>query len=153
MLIDAEMAKALPMRSIEADVERGRLRFFAKAIGQTDPVYSDVDAARRAGHPDVPVPPTFFFSLEMDDPDAFSFLSELDIDLGRILHGEQSFTYHSLAYAGETLVLRPRIADVHTKKGGALQFLVKHTDITRPTGEPVAEAEFSLAISNPEVGA
>jgi hypothetical protein len=29
----------------------GRLRFFAKAIGQTDPVYTDEAAARAAGHP------------------------------------------------------------------------------------------------------
>ncbi|GAA5112303.1 MaoC family dehydratase N-terminal domain-containing protein [Haloechinothrix salitolerans] len=153
MHIDPEKAKALPLRPIEADVERGRLRFFAKATGQRDPVYSDVEAARRAGHPDLPVPPTFFFSLELEDPDAFSFLSELDIDMRRILHGEQSFTYHSLAYAGETLVLRPSIADVYTKKGGALEFLVKRTEVTRPSGEPVAEAEFSLAISHPEVTA
>lgn len=151
MHIDPEKAKALPFRPIEAEVERGRLRFFAKATGQDDPIYSDVDAARQAGHPDLPVPPTFFFSLELEDPDAFSFLADLNINLGRILHGEQSFTYHSLAHAGETLVLKPRISDVYTKKGGALQFLVKHTEITRPNGEPVADAEFSLAISHPEV--
>lgn len=153
MHIDPEKAKALPFRPIEAAIERGRLRFFAKATGQRDPVYSDVEAARRAGHPDLPVPPTFFFSLEIDDPGSLSFLAELDIDLGRILHGEQSFTYHSLAYAGETLMLQPKITDVYSKKGGALQFLVKRTDITRLTGEPVAESTFSLAISHPEVRA
>lgn len=38
-------------------VERARLRFFAKAIGETDPVYTDVDAAKAAGHPDIPAPP------------------------------------------------------------------------------------------------
>ncbi|MPY78402.1 MAG: hypothetical protein GEV04_07875, partial [Actinophytocola sp.] len=67
MHIDPEKAKALTIRPIEADIERGRLRFFAKAIGQKDPIYSDVDAARRAGHPDLPVPPTFFFSMELED--------------------------------------------------------------------------------------
>jgi hypothetical protein len=50
-------------------VERGRLRFFAKAISETDPVYTDEAAARAAGHPALPVPPTFFFCLEMDRPD------------------------------------------------------------------------------------
>ena len=32
------------------DVERGRLRFFAKAIGEMDLIYTDDAAARRAGH-------------------------------------------------------------------------------------------------------
>ena len=34
----------------ELALERGRLRFFALAIGETDPVYTDVDAARAAGY-------------------------------------------------------------------------------------------------------
>jgi wyosine [tRNA(Phe)-imidazoG37] synthetase (radical SAM superfamily) len=38
-------------------VTRSRLRFFAKATGQTDLVYVDVEAAREAGHRDLPVPP------------------------------------------------------------------------------------------------
>ncbi|HEY9265413.1 MAG TPA: MaoC family dehydratase N-terminal domain-containing protein, partial [Mycobacterium sp.] len=50
-------------------VDRARLRFFAKAIGETDPVYTDVDAARAAGHPDLPVPPTFLFSIELEASD------------------------------------------------------------------------------------
>jgi hypothetical protein len=48
------------------DIERGRLAFFARAIGETDPVYLDPDAARAAGHPDIPAPPTFLFSGELD---------------------------------------------------------------------------------------
>ena len=40
---------ALP--PFQVDVEKGRLRFFAKATGQTDPVYLDDAAARDAGHP------------------------------------------------------------------------------------------------------
>ena len=45
------------MPGFDVLVEKGRLRFFAKATGQTDPVYSDEAAARAAGHPGSPVPP------------------------------------------------------------------------------------------------
>ncbi len=34
---------------VELPVEEGRLKFLAKALGQTNPVYSDLDAARAAG--------------------------------------------------------------------------------------------------------
>jgi MaoC dehydratase-like protein len=148
--IDPAKAKALELAPITVDVERGRLRFFAAAIGETDPVYSDLNAAYVAGHADLPVPPTFFFSLELEAPDALGYLTELGVDLRRVLHGEQSFAYHSIVHAGDKLTLRPRIVDAYRKKGGALEFLVKKTDITRD-GELVAEATAVIVVRNPEV--
>lgn len=153
MAIDREAALALRFEPAAVDVERGRLRFFAKAVGQTDPVYSDLDAARRAGHPDLPVPPTFFFGLDLEAPSSLTYLKDLDISLSRVLHGEQSFVYHSLAYAGETLTVTPRIVDVYASKGGALDFIVKRTDIARVSGGPVAESIMTLAVRPEEVGA
>lgn len=142
---------AVEFAPITVAVERGRLRFFSKATGQTDPVYVDVHAARAAGHPDLPVPPTFFFSLTLEAPDPFGYLAGLGIDLRFILHGEQSFSYQRLAYAGDQLSLRDRITDVYVKRGGALEFLVKQTDISRD-GEPVAQSRSVLVVRHPEVG-
>lgn len=137
----------------EVTIERGRLRLFAKATGQTDRVYSDVDAARAAGHPDLPVPPTFLFGLELDRDDAFAFLTDLGVDLRRILHGEQKFVYYSPVHAGETLTVRPRITDVYSKRGGALEFLVKQTSVARTDGTVVAELESTIVVQNPEAPA
>lgn len=132
-------------------VERGRLQFFAKAIGETDPVYINPDAAKAAGHPDIPVPPTFLFSVELEDPDPFAFLASLGVELRMVLHGEQSFIYHATAYPGDELIASPRISDVYTKKGGALEFLVRDTAITRADGAPIAELQSVIVIQNPGV--
>jgi len=70
MPIDAEQAKAYAFAPLSVDVERGQLRFFAKATASTDAVYSDIAAAKQAGHRDLPVPPTFFFSLELQSRQA-----------------------------------------------------------------------------------
>lgn len=78
------------------------MRFFAKATGETNPVYFDAAAARDAGHRDLPLPPTFLFSLEFQQPDT-SWCDEVGIVVTWILRGEQSFTYHRLAYAGDTV--------------------------------------------------
>ncbi|SBT54948.1 MaoC family dehydratase N-terminal domain-containing protein [Micromonospora narathiwatensis] len=150
MPVDPDQARALTFAPITVTVERGRLRSFANAIGQTDPVYVDLDAARQAGHPDLPVPPTFFFSLEMEGPDPWGYLAELGVDLRRVLHGEQSFTYHSMMHAGDTVALRTRIDDVYAKRGGALEFLVRRTDVIRD-GDLVAEATSVIVVRNPEV--
>ncbi|MCI2418241.1 MaoC family dehydratase N-terminal domain-containing protein [Saccharopolyspora sp. K220] len=145
MAIDpALIGTALP--PIIVDVEAGRLRFFASAIGETDPVYTDLGAARAAGHPNLPVPPTFLFGLTLDGPDSFGFLGDLGVDLREVLHGEQEFTYHSVAHAGETLVLRPVITDVYTKKGGALEFVVRNTAVTRADGSAVADLTETLIV-------
>lgn len=112
-------------------VERGRLRLFAKATGQTDPVYLDVDAARARGHRDLPVPPTFLFGVELEQPDPFAWLTDLGVDLDTVLHGAQSFDYVTPAFAGDELTAISTITDVQTKKGGAMQVVDRCTAITR----------------------
>jgi acyl dehydratase len=112
-------------------VERGRLRLFAKATGQTDPVYVDVEAARGQGHRDLPVPPTFLFAVELEQPEPFGWLTDLGVDLSSVLHGAQSFEYVCPAYAGDELTATATIVDVQTKKAGAMQVVDRCTAITR----------------------
>ncbi|MBD9516146.1 MaoC family dehydratase N-terminal domain-containing protein [Pseudomonas sp. PDM22] len=128
-----------------SEVEKGRLRFFAKAIGETDPVYFDDEAARAAGYPTIPVPPSFLMCLESEGRNAQSIVEDiLGFDLGRILHAEQEFDYHRMAFAGDVLTFDTRIVDVYEKKGGALQFVVQETRVTNQDGDHVADIRSSL---------
>jgi len=127
-------------------VTRSRLRMFAKATGQDDPVYTDLAAARQAGHRDLPVPPTFFFGVDLEMPDAFAWLAEARVDLRAVLHGEQEFTYHQSAYAGDELSTSSVIVDYYEKKGGALKFLVSETPVTNTDGVTVVTLRNSLVI-------
>lgn len=136
MIDKQHIGRTLP--AFRAVPEAGRLRFFAKAVGETNPVYFDESAARDAGHPGLPLPPTFLFSLEFEQPDT-SWRDEIGIELPRILHGEQCFTYHRLAYAGDVLLFESRIADIYEKRGGALEFVVRETRVTNQRGEHVAD--------------
>ncbi|SAK57708.1 hypothetical protein AWB75_02259 [Caballeronia catudaia] len=126
----------LPVYTASADA--WRLRFFAKATGETNPVYFDEAAARDAGYPTLPLPPTFLFSLEFEQPST-AWRDELGIVPSRILHGEQSFTYHRMAYAGDVLRYESRVADIYDKKNGALWFIVRETRVTSQRGEHVAD--------------
>ena len=126
------------------DVEKGRLRFFAKAIGETDPVYIDEAAAQAAGHKSLPVPPTFLKCLESEGRDVVQLLDLVGFDLGRVLHAEQSFVYHRMAYAGDVLTFDGRICDLYEKKGGALQFVVMEARVTNQDGEHIADIRSSL---------
>lgn len=136
------------MPAYSVDVEKGRLRFFAKATDQTDPVYWDEEAAKAAGYPGLPVPPTFLFCLEMESPDPAAIRDLLGLDYRTLLHGEQGFTYHRMAFAGDRLTFEQRIEDIYEKKGGALEFVVRLTRVTNQRGEHVADLRGSTVVRN-----
>jgi len=129
-------------------IERSRLRFFAKAIGETDPVYTDEAAARDAGYPDLPAPPTFLFAAELDSGTTDRLLADLGIPLAKLLHGEQGFTYHGSACVGDTVTVRSRIEDIYDKKNGALEFVVKTSRATNQRGDLVAEMRTVIVCRN-----
>lgn len=150
--IDRDKALAMTLHPLHIDVERGRLRLFAKAIGETNPVYTDLEAARAAGYPDLPAPPSFLGNaIELDIPEPLKWMSDIGIDITSTLHGEQSMVYHKMVFAGDSLVFHRRISDVYVKKGGALEFAVKKSTIMRGD-ELVAEAYCSIAVLHPEAG-
>jgi acyl dehydratase len=140
------IGRELPGRSLL--VTRTRLRDFAEATGQTDPVYTDVEAARRAGHRDLPVPPTFLFGIDLAGPHSFGYLDELGVDVRTLLHGEQRFTYRAVAHAGDELTATGRISDIYQKKGGLLEFVVKDTVVADQHGAVVAELRSVMIVRN-----
>lgn len=129
-------------------IERTRLRFFAKATGETRAEYLEEAAARAAGYADLPAPPTFLFAAELDSGVVDLMLDKLQIPLARLLHGEQSFTYHRPACVGDTVTVNSRIDDIYDKKNGALEFVVKSSRATNQHGELVAEMRTVLVCRN-----
>lgn len=120
-------------------VDRTRLQFFAKAIGEKSPVYLDAAAARAAGYADVLAPPTFLFAAELDSGANDQLLTDLNIPLAKLLHGEQSFRYHQPACAGDTVTVQSTVTDIYEKKDGKLEFAVKDSRVTNQRSELVAE--------------
>lgn len=130
------------------DVEAGQLRFFATATGETDPVYSNIEAAKAAGHPALPAPPTFLFSLGMLSSGKIEALDVLGVDVGTILHGEQHFEHSAQIYAGDRLKLSTTILDIYDKKGGALEFFVQETVAENQHGNRVGASRIVIVVRN-----
>ena len=130
------------------DLERGRLRFFARAIGETNPIYTDVEAARAAGYADLPAPPTFLFAAELDSGAMDGLLAALQVPIAKILHGEQGFTYHQPVCAGDTVTVQSRVQDIYDKKNGALEFVVKNSRVVNQDGALVAQMRSVIVVRN-----
>jgi acyl dehydratase len=144
MIDRRHIGKALPRATLT--IEAGRLRFFAKAIGETNPIYTDEEAARAAGYPALPAPPTFLNSGELDADTVRAALVEIGVDISHILHGEQQFTYHAPICAGDTLSFESRFSDIYGRRNGALEFIVKDTTVTNQHGTKVADMRSVIVV-------
>lgn len=128
------------------DVEKGRIAFFAKVVGLTDPIHTDEAAAKAAGFRGIVAPPTFIFGAPGDSGETMKLIETLEIDLGKVLHGEQRFDYHGPVCAGDTLRFQTRVSDIYDKKGGALEFVVNDTMVTNQFGEHVADLHAVIVV-------
>jgi acyl dehydratase len=120
-------------------IERTRVQFFAKAIGETAAIHLDPEAARAAGYSDVVAPPTFIFAAELDSGEMDALVRDLGIPLPKLLHGEQTFRFHKVACAGDVVTVQSIVDDIYEKKGGALEFVVSTSRACDQAGELVAE--------------
>ena len=134
----AVVGKEFPPYAVS--VERGKIKEFARAIGDLNPFYLDdrVGAASEWG--DIIAPPTFATTFRDDSADYSAFLRELGTDISRVLHGEQEFELHRPLQPGRTYLCRARVVDVYEKTGksGPMAFVVRETTATDAEGEIAA---------------
>jgi len=121
-------------------VERGKIKEFAKAIGDDNPLYLDDRVGAASEWRDVIAPPTFAITLRDETADTTAFLKELGTDISRLLHGEQEFEIFRPLQPDQTYLCRPRVVDIYEKTGrsGPMAFVVRETTITDSTNEIVA---------------
>lgn len=119
-------------------VERGKIKEFARAIGDLNPFYLDDAVGRASEWGDVIAPPTFATTFR-DEAIAAQALRDLGIDISRVLHGEQEFEIHRQMRPGETYLCRTRVVDVYEKSGrtGSMAFVVRETVATDDANEIV----------------
>ncbi len=125
------------------EVERGHVRRFVEAIGDTNPIYVDEPAARAAGFERIPAPPTFATALRPPDP-----RQGLDIDFRKVLHAEQEFVFARPIFVGDRLTVQAKIvvADVKAGRSGVMDRLVVETGACDEKGAPVYVARSTVMV-------
>jgi acyl dehydratase len=128
------------------EVEKGQLRLFAQAVGETDRIYFDEAAAEAAGFASLPAPPTFAFCLKNLVGQPYSYLRMMGVDIAHLLHGEQAFEHHEPIYAGDTVTLTTEILNIEQKKGGALGLITAQTDVASQCGQLCVRLTTTLVV-------
>ncbi|HEX8003762.1 MAG TPA: MaoC family dehydratase N-terminal domain-containing protein [Mycobacteriales bacterium] len=124
------------------EVSRVKIKEFAIAIGDANPIYLDTAAAQAAGHRDVIAPPTFAIVVSFGMGGHVVGAPDLGLNYALVVHGEQSFTYSRPITAGDVLVGTPTITDI--RDAGRNELLTWEAVITTVDGEHVCTAVNTL---------
>ena len=129
----------------EFHVERGKIREFADAIGDPNPLYRDGTYAAKLGFANIVAPPTLLRTF-LYEPKAASDALKVK-DWSYIVHGEQEFEYFAPVVAGDVLTGQDRIVSItekESRRAGKLQIAVIETVFHNQRGEKVQVARRTL---------
>jgi acyl dehydratase len=148
MFDKSKIGYSFPPFTIE--VERGKIRELALAIGDDNPVYQSREAAQAAGYREVPLFPTaptmftFWGNTQM-----VSQIVSLGINVMRILHGEEEYEYLAPISPGDILTGVMTVVDGKTrqnKDGSSIDILTTEIRYTNQHGQPVLNAREMILV-------
>jgi acyl dehydratase len=122
-------------------VGREKVREYALVVGESNPLYLEVEAAREAGYDDVVAPPMFavVYGLRAVMPALFD--TELGIDFSRLLHAGQEFEWGTLVVAGDEITTTVSVSDISERRGNS--YFVLESTSTNQRGETVSVGVWS----------
>jgi acyl dehydratase len=125
-------------------VGREKIREYARAVGETNPLYLDVEAARSAGYPDVVAPPMFavVYSSPAITPGMLD--PELAINFARVVHGAQELVWGPLVIAGDEIVTTATVKDLSERRG--MSFYVFEAASDNQRGERVCTGTWTIIV-------
>ncbi len=110
-----------------------KIREYARAVGETNPVYDDVEAARAAGFRDLVAPPMFCVVYSNASMATAMLDPEVGIDFAKLVHGEQEFKWGEPVCAGDVITTSTTLTGVSEKL--KMGFYVFETESVNQDGQ------------------
>ena len=129
-------------------VDAALIAAFAAAVGSTDAVHTDAEAARAAGYADVIAPPTMAVRFSQEAERAYIVDPEAGIDYSRVVHGEQRFVHHRPITAGDEVLGTTTVDSVRSAGGHAM--VTTRTELSTTTGEALATSTSTIVVRGGE---
>jgi acyl dehydratase len=125
-------------------VGREKVREYAHAVGETDPLHLDLDAARAAGHRDLVAPPMFVVVYTSGAIGPAFLDPAVGMDFSRMVHGAQEFTWGPLVVAGDEIATVIEVADISERGGVAFYKFESRSD--NQEGERVCTGTWTCVV-------
>jgi acyl dehydratase len=116
-------------------VGREKIREYASAVGETNPLYFDVEAARAVGYADVVAPPMFAVVYAARSVAPAVLDPEVGINFAMLVHGSQEFRWGPVVVAGEEISTTTTVKDIAER--GGMGFYVFESVSSNQDGETV----------------
>jgi acyl dehydratase len=116
-------------------VGREKVREYAAAVGETNPLHFDLEAAREAGYADVVAPPMFTVVYSSRSLLPALFDPAVGLNFARMVHGGQEFQWGELVVAGDEITTTAKVIDISER--GGMSFYVFETDSQNERGQGV----------------
>lgn len=129
-------------------VGREKIREYATAVGETNPLHLDPAAARAAGYADLVAPPMFAVVYAARAVSAPLLDPEVGLDFAHMVHGGQEFRWGPLVVAGDEIVTTASVRDISERQG--MLFYVFETSSVNQLGETVCTGIWSNIVRPPE---
>lgn len=129
-------------------VGREKVREYAQAVGETNPLCLDLEAARAAGYADLLAPPMFVVVYASAPFMAAMFDPELEIEFARLVHGTQEFRWEQPVVAGDEVTTMLTVKDISERVG--LRFYTFETVSVNERGEPTCVGTWSTIVRGEE---
>jgi acyl dehydratase len=125
-------------------VGREKVREYAAAVGETNPLHFDLEAARAAGYADVVAPPMFAVVYAARSVGPALFDPEVGIDFARMLHAGQEFVWGPVVVAGDEITTTASVKDVSER--GGMNFFVFESVSQNQRGETVCTGTWTQIV-------
>jgi acyl dehydratase len=126
-------------------VGREKIREYASAVGETNPLHFDLDAARAAGYEDVVAPPMFAVVYAGRAVIPALFDPEVGLDFAMLVHGGQEFRWGPVVVAGDEITTTAAVQDI-SERGGVMSFYVFESVSENQRGETVCTGTWTNII-------
>jgi acyl dehydratase len=125
----------------EYEVGREKVREYANAVDESNPVHHDPEAARQAGFRGVVAPPMFCVVYSAGAMGPAILDPDLGINLMMMVHGSQEFEWDEPVVAGDTITTEARLKDVFEKNG--MKFYVFESRSTNQDGRTTVKGTWT----------
>ena len=136
---DSAKGKTYPAQTYEVGKEK--IREYAQAVGEDNPVYFDREAAKAAGFRDVVAPPMFAVVYSSGAVAQGLVDPEVGINFAMLVHGGQEFEWGEPVCAGDTITTTAQVKDIHEK--GGMGFYVFESVSKNQDGQEVVRGTWS----------
>ncbi len=123
-------------------VGREKVREYARAVGESNPVHLDVEAARAAGHADVVAPPMFAVVYSAPAVGPLIFDPEIELNFAMMVHGGQEFVWGPAVVAGDEITTTASVKDI-SEDDDARGYYVFESISTNQRGEQVCRGTWT----------